>query len=70
MKSKIFMVLYTVVIALLTIGLVVFMIIHILNGLVEANDKLILGVYALMILWALMKLHTAIKSLRDKSNDK
>lgn len=70
MKSKMFLIFYAVAIALLTIGLIVFMIIHICNGLVAANDKLILGVYVMMILWALMKLHTAIKSLRDKSEEK
>jgi hypothetical protein len=66
MKSRIFKIFYAVLIALLTVALVVFMIIHIGKGLAGGNEKLILGAYVLMIVWALMKLYGAIKSLRDK----
>ena len=66
MKSRIFKIFYAVLIALLTVALVVFMIIHIGKGLASGNEKLILGAYVLMIVWALMKLYGAIKSLRDK----
>ena len=66
MKSRIFKIFYDVLIALLTDALVVFMIIHIGKGLAGGNEKLILGAYVLMIVWALMKLYGAIKSLRDK----
>ena len=52
--------------AVLTIALVVFMIIHISKGLAGGNAKLILGAYVLMIVWALMKLSTAIKSIKDQ----
>jgi len=55
---------YAAFIALLTIGLIVFMIIHIGKGLAGGNEKLILGAYVLMIIWALMKLYNAIKSLK------
>ena len=51
--------------AVLTIALVVFMIIHISKGLAGGNEKLILGAYVLMIIWALMKLSMAIKSIKD-----
>ena len=64
MKSRIFKIFYAVLIALLTVALVVFMIIHIGKGLAGGNEKLILGAYILMIIWALMKLSAAIKSLK------
>ena len=66
MKSRIFKIFYAVLIALLTVALVVFMIIHIGKGLAGGNEKLILGAYVHMIVWALMKLYGAIKSLRNK----
>lgn len=66
MKTRIFKILYAAVIALLTVALVVFMIIHIGKGLAGGNEKLILGAYVLMIVWALMKLAGAIKSLKDQ----
>lgn len=66
MKSRIFKIFYAVLIALLTVALVVFMIIHIGKGLAGGNEKLILGAYVLMIVWALMKLVGAIKSLKDQ----
>ena len=66
MKSRIFKIFYAVLIALLTVALVVFMIIHIGKGLAGGNEKLILGAYVLMIVWALMKLAGAIKSLKDQ----
>ena len=64
MKSRIFKIFYAIVIALLTVSLVVFMIIHISKGLAGGNEKLILGAYIHMIIWALMKLVGAIKSLK------
>ncbi len=66
MKTRIFKIFYAAVIALLTVALVVFMIIHIGKGLAGGNEKLILGAYVLMIVWALMKLAGAIKSLKDQ----
>ena len=60
------MIFYAVFIALLTIALVVFMIIHISKGLDGGNAKLILGAYILMIVWAVMKLMAAIKSLKNQ----
>lgn len=66
MKSRIFKIFYATLIALLTVALVVFMIIHIGKGLAGGNEKLILGAYILMIVWALMKLYGAVKSLRDQ----
>lgn len=64
MENKIMKIAYAAFIALLTIGLIVFMIIHIGKGLAGGNEKLILGAYVLMIIWALMKLYNAIKSLK------
>ena len=64
MGNKIMKVAYAAFIALLTIGLVVFMVIHITKGLAGGNEKLILGGYILMIVWASMKLYTAIKNLQ------
>ena len=66
MKSRIFKIFYAAFIALLTVALVVFMIIHIGKGLAGGNEKLILGAYVLMIIWALMKLVAAIKSIREQ----
>ena len=66
MKSRIFKILYAALIAVLTVALIVFMIIHITKGLTGGNEKLILGAYVLMIVWALMKLSTAIRSLKDQ----
>lgn len=64
MGNKILKIAYAAFIAVLTIGLVVFMVIHITKGLAGGNEKLILGAYILMIVWALMKLHAAIKNLK------
>lgn len=64
MGNKIMKIAYVAFIALLTAGLIVFMIVHITKGLAGGNEKLILGAYILMILWALMKLHAAIKNLK------
>lgn len=64
MGKNILKIAYTAFVALLTIGLIVFMIIHISNGLAGGNEKLILGAYILMIVWALMKLYAAIKNLK------
>lgn len=61
MKNKIFKIGYLLFIVLMIIALVVFMVIHITHGLAGANEKLILGGYVLMIIWALMKLYNAIK---------
>ena len=61
MKNKIFKIGYLIFIVLMIIALVVFMVIHIIYGLAGANEKLILGGYVLMIIWALMKLYNAIK---------
>ena len=66
MKNRIFKILYAALIAVLTVALIVFMIIHITKGLAGGNEKLILGAYVLMIVWALMKLSTAIRSLKDQ----
>ena len=66
MRSRIFKIFYAVLIALLTVALVVFMIIHIGKGLAGGNEKLILGAYILMIIWALMKLYGAIKELKSQ----
>lgn len=66
MKGRIFMIFYAVFIALLTVALVAFMIIHISKGLAGGNAKLILGAYILMIVWAVMKLMAAIKSLKNQ----
>ena len=64
MGEKILKIAYAAFVALLTIGLVVFMVIHISKGLAGGNAKLILGAYILMIVWALMKLSAAIKNLK------
>ena len=69
MKSKIFLIFYTFLISLITIGLIVCMVIHASKGLAGGNQKLVLGAYILMVIWALMKLHTAVKSLRDSSKN-
>ena len=45
------------------------MILHIRKGLAGGNEKLILGAYIMMIIWALMKLHAAIKSIRERNED-
>ena len=64
MGQKILKIAYAVFVALLTIALIVFMIVHISKGLAGGNAKLILGAYILMIVWALMKLSAAIKNLK------
>ena len=64
MGNKILKIAYAAFIAMLTIGLIVFMIIHITKGLAGGNEKLILGAYILMIVWAFMKLYYAIKNLK------
>ncbi len=65
MNNRIFKMAYAVFVALLTVALIVFMIIHIGKGLAGGNEKLILGAYILMIIWALMKLQGAVRSLKD-----
>ena len=69
MKSKIFLIIYAIVIAIITVGLVVFMIMHVSNGLAGGNQKIIFGAYVLMIVWALMKLHAAIKAIKSHSKE-
>jgi len=69
MNSRILKLLYAVVIALLALALVVFMIVHIGKGVAGANEKLMLGAYILMIVWALMKLHTAIRGIRNTDRE-
>ena len=64
MGNKILKIAYAAFVALLTAGLVVFMIIHISKGMAGGNAKLILGAYILMIIWALMKLTAAIRNLK------
>ena len=64
MGKNILKIAYAAFIALLTIGLIVFMIIHISKGLAGGNEKLVLGAYILMIVWAFMKLYAAIKNLK------
>ncbi len=64
MGNKILKIAYAAFVALLTVGLVVFMVIHITGGLAGGNEKLLLGAYVLMIVWALMKLYAAIKNLK------
>jgi hypothetical protein len=64
MGNKILKIAYAAFIAMLTIALIVFMIIHITKGLAGGNEKLILGAYILMIVWAFMKLYYAIKELK------
>lgn len=66
MNSRIFKIAYAVFIALLTLALLVFMVVHISKGIAGANEKLILGAYVLMIIWALMKLSAAIKNIRKE----
>ena len=66
MKGKLSKIIYLVVIALLAVALVVFMCIHISKGLTGGNEKLILGAYILMIIWALMKLYYAVKGLKEQ----
>lgn len=69
MKSKFFLIIYAIVIAIITVGLVAFMVIHITKGLSGGNQKIILGAYVLMIVWALMKLHAAIKAIKERSEE-
>ena len=64
MGNKMLKIAYAAFVALLTIGLVVFMVIHVTKGLAGGNEKLLLGAYVLMIVWALMKLYAAIKNLK------
>ena len=64
MGKNILKIAYAAFVALLTIGLIVFMIIHISKGLAGGNEKLVLGAYILMIVWAFMKLYAAIKNLK------
>ena len=65
MCNRMMKIAYAIFIALLTVALVVFMVMHVTKGLAGGNEKLILCAYILMIAWALMKLHGAIKALRD-----
>ena len=64
MGKNILKIAYDAFVALLTVGLIVFMIIHISKGLAGGNEKLVLGAYILMIVWAFMKLYAAIKNLK------
>ena len=65
MNNRIFKIAYAVFIALIAVALFVFMLIHISRGVAGANEKLILGAYVLMILWALMKLYTAVRNIKQ-----
>ena len=69
MKSRLFLIIYAAAIAVIAVGLVAFMIIHISKGLAGGNQKIILGAYVFMIIWALMKLGAAIKAIKERNEE-
>lgn len=64
MVNRNFKIIYAVLMSLIIVALAVFMVIHILNGLSGQNQKLLLGGYILMLIWAGMRLYTLIKDIK------
>lgn len=63
MWNRTFKIIYAVLMAMIVVALVVFMVMHIRNGLAGQNAKLLLGGYVLMLIWAGMRLYTLIKDI-------
>ncbi len=66
MENKALKILYTVFIAAIMVALVVFAVIHICNGLETQTEKIILGGYVFLFLWAGYRIATLIRELIRK----
>ncbi len=59
-------IIYLVFMSLVMVALVVFMVLFILKGITTGYDKLMLGLYVLMLAWGLLRIWRIAKSLKDK----
>ncbi len=66
MGNKALKIFYAVVMTLMLITLIVFMILHIIEGTGGTYSNLMLAFYILMILWAAVRVYTLVKDLRRK----
>ncbi len=66
MENKALKILYTVFMAAILVALVVFAVIHIQNGLETQTEKIILGGYIILFIWAGYRTATLIRELIRK----
>ncbi len=66
MGNKVLKIFYTVFMTLILAAIVVFMVIHIRAGLDTQYAKLILAGYAMLLLWAGVRVFTLVKELIKK----
>lgn len=65
MGNKALKIFYAVFMALMLVALSVFMIIHIRAGLDGRNARILLAGYILLIIWAVARLFTLIRNLKN-----
>lgn len=66
MGNRIFKIAYAVFMALILVGVIIFMVIHIKSGIADVNSKLMLGGYILILIWATQRLYTLVKDIRSE----
>ncbi len=66
MEKNILKIFYAIFMALILVALVVFMIVHIRNGLDTQYSKLFLAGYVMLLLWAGMRLFGLVRDLMKK----
>lgn len=65
MNNKIFKITYAAIIAIILVALVVFMIMQITSGVKGNIATLYAAMYALLIIWASVRLYSLIKEIRN-----
>ncbi len=66
MGNRAFKIFYAVFMALITVALVVFMVMHIRQGLESSYSKLWLAGYILLLIWAGTRVMTLVKDIINK----
>ncbi len=66
MGNKALKIFYTVFMTLILVTLIVFMVMHIREGLAGSYAKLMLGGYILLLLWAGFRVLTLVRDLLGK----
>ena len=63
MGNRFLKIFYAVFIALLTVAIVAFMVLHIKSGLDGQYAKLLVGGYILILIWAVFRLFTLLRDI-------
>ncbi len=66
MGNKALKIFYAAVMGLMLVALVIFMIMHISEGLGGTYSKLMLAFYVLLIVWAALRVYTLVKEVIRK----